>query len=133
MNTLILIIAVGLGVAVVGYLYQRQHRRSTFAGRDTLNLEEIYRTYYSASGIPADRVTELWREVALALKVPAEKLRPTDTFGKELGGGYIVTSEDLDALTAIAQRRAKAMGLTIGFEQIKSLDDYVRLFGTVRR
>jgi hypothetical protein len=124
------IVVLGIAVALGGFVYEKRHRRSVYSKRDSLSHEEIYRTYYSASEIPPEKVAELWEEVALTLGVPAQKLRPTDIFGNELGGGYLITSEKLDALTTIADKRAKSLGLTLGFEEIRTLDDYVRFFGS---
>ena len=126
----LIIVVLGIAVAVGGFAYEKRHRRSVYSKRDSLSHEEIYRTYYSSSEIPPEKIVELWEEVALTLGIPAQKLRPTDKFGSELGGGYLITSEKLDALTTIAGARAKSLGLALGFEEIRTLDDYVRFFGS---
>lgn len=88
---------------------------------------EIYRRFYASSGLNKAAVIDMWHEVARVLRVPAERLRPTDRFGKD-AGAYWITSEELDTLGVIAQKRAKRQGLIIDLASIETVDDYVKRF-----
>lgn len=96
--------------------------------REALDDNLIYSRFYLASGIEKASVQELWHEVANTLKIPAELLRPTDRFGKEIGVS-LITSEELDYLGELALKRAKADGRSIDLKSIRSVDDYVRALG----
>jgi hypothetical protein len=87
--------------------------------------EAIYSTYYAESGLPKERVREVWNEIAFALKVPGDKIRPTDAFGKEIGS-YLITSDEIDTLFEAAQKRAAVLGIAVEFSRIRTVDEYVR-------
>jgi len=93
--------------------------------REALSDDEIYQRFYAASGLSKAAVIDVWHEVARVLRVPAERLQPTDRFGKDVGVHWI-TSEELDALGAVAQERAKRQGLAIDLASIETVDDYVK-------
>ena len=93
--------------------------------RQILDDGALYLRYYADSGISQARVLELWHEVASALRVSPGLLRPEDQFGKDIGA-WSITSEDLDYLSQLAIKRAKASGRSIDLQTIKSVDDYVR-------
>jgi len=59
--------------------------------------------------------------------VPAERLRPNDRFGKDVGV-YWITSDELDELAAKGRKRAKELGLTVDLEKLSTVDEYVRCF-----
>ena len=59
--------------------------------------------------------------------MPADRLRPDDRFGKEVGV-YWITSDDLDALAAKGRKRANECGLTVDLEKLATVDEYVRCF-----
>jgi hypothetical protein len=123
----LLVLAVGLGVSVVSYMRKRNTARMLTA-RESISDAEIYRRFYFNSSFDAAQVQELWHEVANALGLPVDKLRPTDRFGSELGGKHLITTDDLDVLADVARRRAKRCGLVIDLPHMQTLDDYVRAF-----
>ena len=93
--------------------------------REPLDMEQIYARYYTASGLSKSAVAELWNEVATTLRLPAEKLRPADRFGEDVGTWFIF-SDDLDSLAELGQNRAKRRGIKVRFETVATVDDYVR-------
>jgi hypothetical protein len=123
------IAAIGaIALAAVGFVIRsRKVRRSLSAldTRDALSDDEIYRRFYATSGLSKAAVIDVWHEVARVLRVPAERLQPTDRFGKEVGVHWI-TSEELDALGVVAQERAKRQGLAVDLASIETVDDYVK-------
>lgn len=125
------IVVLGLGVAasIASLVLAKQKSKRLFDDRAALSDEEIYR-HFADVGLPQPLVLELWREVAHALHLPADKLRPSDRFGQELGG-YWITSDDLDALGQVAAARARRQGATLSLAEIKTLDEYVRRLAAV--
>ena len=95
--------------------------------RIPLGDEEIYDKFYSSSGLDKELVIELWHEVAKVLRAPAQKIIPTDSFGKDIGA-YWITSESLDQLSELARKRSEMLGLSIDLSSIRTVDDYVKAF-----
>ena len=117
-----------VALAAVGFAIRSRKARqslSAFDTREALSDDEIYRRFYAASGLSKAAVIDVWHEVARVLRVPAERLQPTDRFGKDIGVHWI-TSEELDALGVVAQERAKRQGLTVDLALIETVDDYVK-------
>jgi hypothetical protein len=123
------IAAIGaVALAAVGFVIRSRKVRQSLSAldtRDALSDDEIYRRFYATSGLSKAAVIDVWHEVARVLRVPAERLQPTDRFGKDVGVHWI-TSEELDALGVVAQERAKRQGLAVDLASIKTVDDYVK-------
>jgi hypothetical protein len=126
--------AIAIGAVVLlgatGWFIRRSKGRRALAllnGRDALSDAEIYRRFYASSNLSRDDVVELWHEVADALRVPPDRMRPEDKFGKEVGA-YWITSEEIDELSRIARRRAEKLGVSFDLKEIKCVDGYVRRF-----
>lgn len=120
--------AVALLLAGLAFAVRTTKKRkalATLTEREALTDDEIFQRFYASSSLEKGEVVELWREVAQTLGVPAERLRPTDRFGKDIGMHWI-TSEELDALGVLAQQRANRRGLTIDLSAIQTVDDYVK-------
>jgi hypothetical protein len=117
----VLLISLGLIVRAT----KKRNIDTALATREALTDEEIYRRFYASLGLNKTEVIELWHEIAEILRVPAERMRPSDKFGKDIGA-YWITSEELDILSTAAQQRAKLRGLTIDLASIKTVDDYVK-------
>jgi hypothetical protein len=117
----VLLISLGLIVRAT----KKRNIDTALAAREALTDEEIYRRFYASLGLNKTEVIELWHEIAEILRVPAERMRPSDKFGKDIGA-YWITSEELDILSTAAQQRAKLRGLTIDLASIKTVDDYVK-------
>jgi hypothetical protein len=115
-----------LGVIVFLAIEDRFKRRAT-VGRSNLTGVQIYETYFKDFGYVKDDVLQLWYEIADALEIKAGLLRPQDRFGKDVGGGFVLTPE-LDLLTELAIERTERQGLTIDLEAIETVDDYVKMF-----
>jgi hypothetical protein len=119
----IVVLLVSLGLIVRAT--KKRNIDTALAAREALTDEEIYRRFYASLGLNKTEVIELWHEIAEILRVPAERMRPSDKFGKDIGT-YWITSEELDILSTAAQQRAKLRGLTIDLASIKTVDDYVK-------
>jgi hypothetical protein len=119
----IVVLLVSLGLIVRAT--KKRNIDTALAAREALTDEEIYRRFYASIGLNKTEVIELWHEIAEILRVPAERMRPSDKFGKDIGT-YWITSEELDILSTAAQQRAKLRGLTIDLASIKTADDYVK-------
>lgn len=117
-----------MALTVVGLVVRLRKKRqslSVLVEREALSEDEIYQHFYATSGLSKAAVSDVWHEVAHVLQVPGEHLRPSDILGKDIGSHWI-TSEELDALGVVAQKRAKRQGIAIDLESIKTIDDYVR-------
>ncbi|WP_417069866.1 hypothetical protein [Niveibacterium terrae] len=115
-------------LVAVGFVIRSKKARQSLSAletREALSDDEIYRRFYAASGLSKAAVIDVWHEIACVLRVPAERLQPTDRFGKDIGVHW-VTSEELDALGVVAQERAKRQGLTVDLALIETVDDYVK-------
>lgn len=128
----VMLFGLGAVASASSLLLVRKQKECAFQSRPALTDEQIYRSYFSDAGLPQSIVLDLWHEVALALKVPPEKLQPSDRFGKELGG-YLITSEDLDTLAEIAAARARKFSVIINLESIATLGDYVHKLAAIER
>lgn len=113
------------GYIVASRLRVRRAERKFLEDRPTLDLNAVYTEFYAHSGLAEDSVIEVWREVADALNIAPGKLRPTDRFGADVGR-YFELSDKLDELHVAGLRRAKRLGVNPDFEQVKTVDDYVR-------
>jgi hypothetical protein len=115
---------VGLAAAAVRAHYHKKEL-SELAGRESLNDEAVFSTFYQKHGLAKESVLEVWNEIAATLKLPPDKLRPTDRFGSNIGTHFI-TSEDLDSLFELGERRASRLNMSVNFGELTTVDDYVR-------
>ena len=123
--SLVTLVFVGIGLA---FRFKKENKPLRMLNeRNSLSNEEIYDKFYSSSGLDKGLVIELWHEIAKALRVPAQKLIPTDAFGKDVGA-YWITSESLDHLSELARKRSEMLGLSTDLSSIKTVDDYVKAF-----
>jgi hypothetical protein len=125
---LIAIVALAAGIAGIAIPHRRRRRALTqLEARESLDANAFYERFYAAAQLPRAAVLQLLQEVADTLKVPATKLLPSDRFGKDIGT-YWITSNQLDVLEAKGRERAQTLGLTVDFQSLKTLDDYIRCF-----
>jgi hypothetical protein len=126
----ILIALAVLAAGVAGIIVPLVRRRRALAeleARESLDPDAFYERFYAASKLPKAEVLQLLCEVADTLNIPRTKLRPGDRFGKEIGT-YWITSGQLDLLEAKGRERARALGLSVDFETLRTLDHYIRCF-----
>ena len=85
-NTPLAILAALSGLYFVAEEYIVLHKKmKVYRDREALTVNEIYDRHFSDSGIAKNIFIPLWIDVANTLELPAEKLRPDDRFGVELG------------------------------------------------
>jgi hypothetical protein len=128
----VLIVAVGGGAFAFSRLYSGRAIAQTMTDRQELDDAAIYERFYRNSGLSPEVVTELWHEIADVLHLSPGKLRPTDRFGRDIGQ-FLLTSDELDALSALAVRRAGGKQAAGDLSVIKTVDDYIRRFGLVAK
>jgi hypothetical protein len=129
MDSILTFVAV-LGLAGIGLIVatlKRERDRKVFSSRESIRPTDVYTQYYRELGSSETEFLDVWNEIATTLKVPADKLRPTDRFGEQIGA-YLITSEELDVLAQLATRRAQNRRSRIEIDKLKSVDDYVRAF-----
>ncbi|MCO5411219.1 hypothetical protein [Ralstonia mojiangensis] len=95
--------------------------------RESLSDIDIYRQFYASGNFDEAAVRSTWNEIAETLRVPADKLRPTDKFGTHIGVCFI-TSDELDTLGELAAQRACRHGKKVDLSAIATVDDYVKAF-----
>ncbi len=130
--TVVTAVVVGLVVAggVLAWNFIPHRRRlERFADREDLSLDSIYSQFFAANNLPKGLVLELWNEVAVPLRVPSGKLRPSDRFDKELAPvkGWELDDDTLEVHWA-AQRRLKKLGVNTDISTVQTLRDYVEFF-----
>lgn len=117
-------------IAAVGFAIpwrRRQVALKTLLAREALDDDAVYSRFYASTALSKAEVQKVWHDIADTLRVPADRIRPDDRFGKEIGV-YWITSDDLDALAAKGRERAKKLGLTVDLEKLSTVDEYVRCF-----
>lgn len=114
----------GLGAWIAQFLWHRAEVRRLNM-RESLAISDLYARYYATSGLSEVAVADTWREIATTLKVPVEKLRPSDKFGVDVGT-YLGMSVELDTLSEKGAERARQRGLDVQLERLATVDDYVR-------
>jgi len=119
------IVIASLGIAVPWR--RRQSALKVLLAREALDDDAVYSRFYADTGLPKAEVLKSWHDIADTLRVPAERLRPNDRFGKDIGV-YWITSDELDELAAKGRKRAKELGLTVDLEKLSTVDEYVRCF-----
>jgi hypothetical protein len=111
-----------------GWAFQLLWHRSEIGRlnvRNSLGINDLYARYYATSGLSEESVAEVWREIAMTLKVPPEKLRPSDKFGEDIGT-FVHMNVELDNLSDKAAERARQLGIDVQLGKIATIDDYVR-------
>lgn len=126
---LLLFVAVALLIGVCYFLdWQRRNKVWRLKpDREELDDLSVYQQFYATAQLMEQDVIMLWHEIADTLKVPAGKIRPTDIFGEDIGGGVLVTTE-LDELSRLGAQRARGLKLSIDLQAVKTVDDYIRTF-----
>jgi len=108
--------------------YVRRLRRDRFADREAMVPVEIVSRYYQDAGLNSKTIVRVWVQVAKALSLPPDKLRPTDRFDSELAplrewNQFDEYLSDLFLETAIAHG-ANSLG-----EEIKALETECKTLG----
>lgn len=99
--------------------------------REPLSPDSFFDAYYKESGLDRALVIELLEHVAHELKLPVEKLRPTDRFSIELAPGKGSAWDSgygilLYELSSLAKKRKLNTEM-----KIDSVDDYLRAMSLV--
>ncbi len=120
---------VALGGVLAWNFIPHRRRLARFADREALSADSIYSEFFAANNFPKELVSELWNDVAVPLRVPPGKLRPSDRFDKELAPveGWEFDDDTLEVHWA-AQRRLKKLGVNADIAAIQTLRDYVEFF-----
>jgi hypothetical protein len=124
-----LLLAVG-AVAIVavklGTNAMRSQKAARLRDRAPLSDVEFYQQYYEDSGLDRDSVARVRSDVAAALELPPQFLRPSDRFDRELAPASGWAGWD-DGLTVL--QRAGVKGVPRGkidWSRVQTLGDLVR-------
>ncbi len=90
-----------LAIALSGALalLNRSRRNGSLAAladREPLSDVQIYRQFYATNDLEEAEVCTLWNEIAGTLQVPADKLRPSDRFGTDIGVWFITSKHPVN-------------------------------------
>jgi len=125
-------ILIGLCIAgaIAVYFVARQRlplKLQRFKDRRSVSLDDLHDEFYRDYAI--EQFSALWNEIASAVDVRPELIRPTDRFDRELGPvkGFEVASE-MDDLEEAVMRRCKQHGLDSRNVRIETVDDYIKTF-----
>lgn len=119
---------------VAGILVAHRFRAAKFAHREDMSFEEIYNEYFQGTNISRSDAEALWLEAANALKIPPGKIRPTDSFDKELKYyiplfPMIDLNDDFFHVTVIHEREKKIDHSIL--DRMKTLGEYIICFASV--
>jgi hypothetical protein len=126
-----------LGIAAVavvlvwlqGLSYKRW-RHGRFRKRSELPLDELYDRHFAGTAVSREGFTELWGFAAETLELPAERLRPSDRFKKELKFGLLRHDPELTSLRSAMNRTSRRANLELDLKKIRTLADYIEAFGS---
>lgn len=122
-------------LAVVAYVVGEKRAKAKmvdrFAGRGTLEFDAFYDRFYKGS-LDKNLVKELLDHVARELSVPSTKLRPEDSFERELKPerGWEFDS-GRNMLFVELGKLANAKGSQIDLATIRTLDDYIKAMARI--
>jgi len=103
-----------------------------FQDRGRITPDQFYDTFYSNSGLSRQTVLQLLDEVAESIRIPAGLLRPQDRFEVELADEkWYWPDWGLDELSENASTRLKKLEAAVEADKIKTVDDYIRTFGSL--
>jgi hypothetical protein len=104
-----------------------------FPGREPLTLDQFYEHFYSAEQLPRAAVLETLTRFAAVARVPAQFLRPDDTFAT-VGAARAEDRERFVTDTALLLTEAEERyGVSLFSGQLVTLDDYIRVQVLVAR
>lgn len=98
-----------------------------FADREPLTLDQFYAVFYSAERLPRTAVLETVTRFAAAAHVPAQFLKPEDTF-QTVGASHPQDCEQFVTETAMLLHEAEErFGVSLFSGKLVTLDDYIRV------
>lgn len=105
----------------------RAEVRARFSDRPSLSLDEFYNQFYAAKNYPRSQVLEVVMSFARAAGVPADIVKPDDTFAS-LGVRNPANAEKYAVETAMMIKEAEQRFQVSLFEgTLNTLDDYIRV------
>ena len=105
----------------------REEARARFADRKQLTLDEFYNEFYAVKNYPRSQVLEVLTSFARAAGVPAEIVKPDDTF-LTLGARNVAAAEKYTVETAMMIKDAEQRFSVRLFEgSLHTVDDYIRV------
>ncbi len=123
---LAIILVVGLCVCAAGARL-KSNKLAMLKNRASLSQGEVFDQFYASYRGSRGSVNELWYEVATALEVPPEKMRPNDKLA-ELAKSHLFLDDELDELAGRAMKRAAALNREVKLLAVTTVDHYVKLF-----
>lgn len=123
------IVVIGALLYIALELAPSRRRRRRFLQREPLSADMIFDQFFKDRGWAKAAVLELWDEIASAAEVPSGRMRPSDSFHRELAAeeGWEFSGETL-SITLIAERRAKLNGRDVDLARIHTVEDYIKAF-----
>lgn len=101
---------------------------NAFAGREALTLDQFYEIFYSAEALPRTAVLETVSRFAAAAHVPAQFLKPDDTF-QTVAASHPEDCEKFVTDTAMLLHEAEERyGVNLFSGKLVTLDDYIRVY-----
>lgn len=105
----------------------RAEVRARFADRESLTLDQFYDEFYAIRNYPRSQVLEVVTSFARAAGVPADIVKPDDTF-VTLGATNLAAAEKYTVETALMIKEAEQRFRVSLFEgSLNTLDDYIRV------
>lgn len=115
---------------VLGLTTSHRFRANKFAGRKDMSFAEIFAEYFQDKNISKNKAETFWSEVAKAFRISPKKLRPTDSFEKELNyhiSWFPFTDLNTDFYAIANKRLRESNPDPEAVKKIKVLGDYIEL------
>ncbi len=123
-----------ISIVIFWEYYVKIKRNRRFKDRKNLQWEQIYKKFYSDCNLSEELVKKLWMEVAQYLEIPYGMLRPSDRFDSELKPVDGWEFDDaVNIITFIAKERLKKSEGKVRLTDIKTLDDYIKVFSKIEK
>ena len=97
-----------------------------------MTMGYIYGSYFRQDSITEELFNELWEETARALQIPANKLRPTDRFDRELSVRFFPLVDLNEDLVEVLLDRIRGKGVEARKIKIRTVGEYIQLLATVQ-
>jgi len=128
-----IVLAVGAAWIAIGGRKADQVRLRRLSSREDLSFDLLYEERYRALGFDPEKVRKALNDVALAIDIPASKLRPTDRFDVELaaerGWGF---DDGVAVLVNHAAKKHRRADSTSSGSSVETVDDYIRTIATLK-
>ena len=112
--------------------WQRRAKISRIGARTPVPVQALA-AQFTGQGLESAVVEDLLREVAIAVEFPAELLRPSDRFDRELRPRWWEFGDRATELAWSAEHRQSQSGIAVDTGAVQTVADYVLTFAPLEQ